>query len=108
MSTNKRILSIIIVMLLSVTTASIAIFFYNFKSYIVKTAIDQAVSIAENVRDGLTSHMINGTMDKRSLFLSNIVRHQKIKNFHLLRAPSVIKQYGNTYKSNASDMEKRF
>jgi two-component system, cell cycle response regulator len=97
MQTNKKILTITVIMLLVVTAISIFVFFYNFKSYTYKSAKTQAISIAENVRDGLTAHMVNGTMDQRAFFLANIARHQNIENFHLLRAPSVVKQYGTGF-----------
>ena len=107
MSTNKKVLSIVISMLLTVSIVSIAVFIYNFKEFSIKNATEKAVSIAQNVRDGLTAHMVNGTMDKRGLFLDNIARNQKIENFHLLRAPSVIKQYGEGLygESRATEME---
>jgi diguanylate cyclase (GGDEF)-like protein len=109
MSTNKKILSIVVLILLAVSAISISIFFYNFKSYTIKTTTDHAISIAQNVRDGLTAHMVNGTMDKKNFFLSNIARHQKVENFHLLRAPSVVQQYGNENGSNiqATKLEQR-
>ena len=109
MSTNKKVLSIVISMLLIVSIVSIAIFIYNFKSFSIKTTTDKAISIAQNVRDGLTAHMVNGTMDKRELFLNNIAQNQNIENFHLLRAPSVIKQYGDGLygESRATLMEKK-
>ncbi|MCK5109992.1 MAG: GGDEF domain-containing protein [Arcobacteraceae bacterium] len=109
MGTNKKVLSIVVSMLLTVSLVSIAIFTYNFKSFSIKTTTDKAISIAQNVRDGLTAHMVNGTMEKRDLFLNNIAQNQNIENFHLLRAPSVIKQYGNGLygESRANDIEKR-
>jgi diguanylate cyclase (GGDEF)-like protein len=70
------------------------VFIYNFKHFSIKNTTDKAISIAQNVRDGLTAHMVNGTMDKREFFLSNIAINQNIENFHLLRAPSVVEQYG--------------
>jgi len=94
MSTNKKVLTIVITMLLSVSLVSIMVFIYNFKQFSIKNTTDKAISIAQNVRDGLTAHMVNGTMDKRALFLDNIATNQKIENFHLLRAPSVVNQYG--------------
>jgi len=109
MSTNKKVLTIIIVMMLSVSFLSIMIFIYNFKEYSIKHTTEKAISIAQNVRDGLTSHMVNGTMDKRDLFLSNIANNQKIDNFHLYRAPSVVEEYGVGYKNEtiASEIEKK-
>lgn len=109
MSTNKKVLTIIIGMMLSVSFLSIVIFIYNFKEYSIKNTTEKAISIAQNVRDGLTSHMVNGTMDKRDLFLSNIANNQKIDNFHLYRAPSVVDEYGIGYVNEtvASDIEKK-
>lgn len=97
MNTNKKVLTIIIVMMLAVSLCSIAIFIYNFKTYSIKHTTDKAISIAQTVRDGLTAHMVNGTMDKRDLFLSNIANNQNIKNFHLYRAPSVVSEYGEGF-----------
>ena len=108
MNTNKKVLIIIVSMLIIVSVISSAIFIYNFKTLSIKSATDQAVSIAQNVRDGLTAHMVNGTMDKREQFLNNIAKNQNVENFHLLRAPSVIKQYGSGLEgeSEATLMEK--
>ncbi|MBN2782468.1 MAG: GGDEF domain-containing protein, partial [Campylobacterales bacterium] len=72
----------------------------NFRSFSKDLAIDKAKSIAESVRDGLTSHMVNGTMDKRELFLENMSKHQDVKNLHLFRTQKVIEQFGD-----GSDME---
>ena len=95
MSTNSKVISIVVSMLLAVSIVSIGIFIYNFKAFSIKITTDKAISIAQNVRDGLTAHMVNGTMGSRALFLNNIADNQNIENFHLLRAPSVVKQYGD-------------
>jgi len=97
MSTNKKVLTIVVSMLLTVSLVSIMVFIYNFKIFSIKNTTDKAVSIAQNVRDGLTAHMVNGTMDNRALFLDNIAKNQKIENFHLFRASSVVKQYGEGF-----------
>jgi len=108
MSTNKKLLSLIVTILAIVSIASALIFTYNFKSYSIKMAKDQAISIAQNVRDGLTSHMINGTMDKRENYLNKIKKHQNVDYFHLLRTNAVISQYGKGFddESVVSNLEK--
>ncbi|MEA2049206.1 MAG: GGDEF domain-containing protein [Campylobacterota bacterium] len=108
MSTNKKVLSIVIAILLSVSFVSIAVFIYNFKAFSIKITKERAISIAQNVRDGLTAHMVNGTMDNRALFLDNIAKNQNIENFHLLRTSSVSKQYGDGLygETRASNIEK--
>jgi len=109
MSTNKKLLSLIVGMLAVVSIASAVIFTYNFKAYSIKMAKEKAISIAQNVRDGLTSHMINGTMDKRENYLSKIKKHQNVEDFHLLRSDTVIKQYGKGYQDEniLSNLEKK-
>ncbi|MEA3383579.1 MAG: GGDEF domain-containing protein [Campylobacterota bacterium] len=95
MSTNNKVISIVISMLLAVSIFSISIFIYNFKAFSIKVTTGKAISIAQNVRDGLTAHMVNGTMQNRAMFLNNIADNQNVDNFHLLRASSVVKQYGD-------------
>jgi len=109
MSTNKRLLSLIIFVLILVSAVSSIIFAYNFKKFSIKTATDKAITIAQDVRDGLTVHMTNGIMDKRELFLNNIAKHQEVNQFHLLRSPMVIKQFGKGISNEdvATKMEKR-
>ncbi len=78
MSTNNKVLSIVISVLLAVSIVSIGVFIYNFKAFSIKITTDKAISIAQNVRDGLTAHMVNGTMNNRALFLNNIAANQNI------------------------------
>ncbi len=109
MNINKKVLSIIISLMFILSILSLITFIYNFKKLSVKIATAQAISIAQNVRDGLTAHMINETMDKRAFFLNNIAKNQKIENFHLLRAQSVIEQYNAGFytESRSSKIEKK-
>lgn len=99
----------IAIVLLAISVTSILVFIYNFKFYSTKIATDKAISIAQDVRDGLTSHMVNGTMDKREVFLNKIMVSQKLQDFHLLRAPSVVQQYGKGLygESLANNLEKK-
>ncbi len=108
MSINKKLLSFIAIVLAVVTIASALIFTYSFKSYSVKMATSEAISIAQNVRDALTSQMINGTIDKRDDYLEKIKKHQNVENFHLLRSQIVIDQYGKGFNSESkiSNIEK--
>ncbi len=99
----------IALVLLAISFASILVFIYNFKLYSTKIATDKAISIAQDVRDGLTSQMVNGTMSSREVFLNKVVISQKLQNFHLYRAPSVVEQHGKgSYgESVANDLEKQ-
>lgn len=94
-STNKKVFFIIFAILSTLTIATVINVSLNFRSFSKNLAIDKANSIAESVRDGLTSHMVNGTMDKRELFLENMSKHQDVKNLHLFRTQKVIEQFGD-------------
>jgi len=84
-------------MLLALTTATIINVALNFRQYSIDNAIDKANMTANLVRDGLTTHMVNGIMEKREYFLDQISKNDNIKSLWIVRAPSVIKQYGDGY-----------
>lgn len=108
MSANKKVMIIVFLMLSLLSLATILNVWFNFLDYGKKTAYDKANSIAESVRDGLTSHMMTGTMDKRGIFLSNMIRHQNVQSLKVIRAKSVIDQFGDGKESlfEYDDMEK--
>ncbi|MEA1920446.1 MAG: diguanylate cyclase [Campylobacterota bacterium] len=95
MTTNKKILFIVTFILGSFAFVMVVNVALNFRTFGEKSAIEKAHSIAESVRDGLTSHMINETMENRFVFLDNMMRHQDVENLRALRAKSVIEQFGN-------------
>ncbi|MEA1955817.1 MAG: GGDEF domain-containing protein [Campylobacterota bacterium] len=94
-STSSKVFFLIFIMLSSLTLATIINVALNFRTFSKEVAIDKANSIAESVRDGLTAHMVNGTMDKRELFLENMIKHQDVQNLHLFRSKNVIKLFGD-------------
>lgn len=108
MSTNKKFLLIVFIMLTLLSIATVLNVWVNFIEFGKKSTVDRANSIAESVRDGLTAHMVLGAMDKRDLFLSNMIKHQKVKTLRVIRSTSLIKEFGNggldTYKYD--DIEK--
>ena len=59
-------------MLIVITFIIMAIVAINFRDYAYQSAEEKSKIIAEIVRDGLTAHMMNNIMDKRSFFLQNI------------------------------------
>ncbi len=93
-STSKKVFLIILVLLSTFSVATIINVSLNFRSFSKQIAVDKANSVAEAVRDGLTSHMVNNTMDKRELFLENMIQHQDVNNLHLFRARKVIDLFG--------------
>lgn len=94
MTTNRKVLLLVSLMLILLTLATIISVSINFKDFGYKNAQEKAELTAESVRDGLTAHMVNGTMDKRFYFLDNMAHHQKIQNLRVLRSDKVIEQFG--------------
>ena len=109
MTTNRKILLIVGSLLGLLSLVIIINVTYNFYNFGQKNAIKKAHSIAESVRDGLTSHMINNTMDNRFIFLDNMMRHQDVENLRTLRAKNVITQFGrgNVDIYEYDDIEKK-
>lgn len=94
MGTNKKVLIIVFVMLSVLSLLTMFNVGVNFIDFGRKTTIDKAHSIAESVRDGLTAHMVLGAMDKRDLFLHNMVDHQNVKTLRVIRSKSTIAEFG--------------
>jgi diguanylate cyclase (GGDEF)-like protein len=109
MHINKKVLLIVFVMLSMLSVLIIGNVFYNFVNFGKKETMERANSIAESVRDGLTAHMTLGAMDQRELFLSNMIKHQNVKNLRVLRSKKIIDVYGEgeivSYKYD--DIEKQ-
>ena len=94
-STKKKVLGVVLLLFVVLTLIISTNIILNFKSFSESVAINQANSIALSIRDSLTSDMVNNTMDKRELFLENMVKHQKVQNLHLFRSQKVVELFGN-------------
>ncbi|MDP3466319.1 MAG: GGDEF domain-containing protein [Sulfuricurvum sp.] len=94
MNTNRRILFIVALMLIGLAIATITNVALNFRDYGYNNAIEKSKMTAEIVRDGLTAHMVNGIMDKREFFLSNIANIKDVKSLWIVRADNVVTQHG--------------
>jgi len=98
MRTKSRLLLIVTFMLLGLTIATIVNISLNFREYSINSAIDKSKMAADIVKDGLTSHMVNGIMDKRKYFLNQISSNNDVTFLRLSRSDAVIKQYGKGYE----------
>ncbi len=98
MRTKLKLLFIVAIMLLGLTTATIINISLNFRDYSINSATQKAKLTATIVKDGLTAHMVNGIMDKREYFLHQIsVNNDEVKSLWLARSNNVIKQYGKGF-----------
>lgn len=94
MKTKSKLLFIVTFLLLALTTATIVNISLNFREYSINNAMEKSTMTAKIVEDGLTAHMVNGTMDQRSYFINQISSHDEIKSLWLVRSELVAKQYG--------------
>ena len=95
MSTNRKLFLFIASLLLLFAISIMINTAINFRQYTYKNTIEKSEMIAEIVRDGLTAHMINKTMDKRAFFLRSIADLKNVENLWIVRAQSVIDQFGD-------------
>jgi len=104
MSAKKKILLVVGSTLSILTVAVVLIVALNFRDYGIEGAKQKSYITAELVRDALTAHMVNGMMDQRRYFLGQISSSQNIKDIWLVRAESVVKQFGpSLYNEVARD-----
>lgn len=94
MNANRRILFIVALMLIGLAVATITNVALNFRDYGYNNALEKSKMTAEIVRDGLTAHMVNGMMEKREFFLSNIANIKDVQALWIVRSNNVITQHG--------------
>ena len=94
MHTNRKFTYILLIMLSSLLLATLVTVGFTLRSQVLNAAVEKARLGATFVEDGLTSHMVNGTMDKREYFLDRITRSKEIDKLWLVRADAVKNQFG--------------
>lgn len=109
MNSNKKVLLTTALMLLVLATATIINVSLNFRTYAFDSAQDKAKLTAAIIRDGLTTHMLNGVMDKRADFIKNIISEHEIEDLWIVRSPLLNQQYGPGFKNEKvrDEMDKR-
>jgi len=97
MNTKSRIFVFTVTILVGFSVAIMINTIFYFKNYSKNRIIEKTRLIAEIVRDGLTAHMVSGTMDKRIIFLHSISHTKGIKQLWVARSKYVAKQFGRGY-----------
>ncbi len=99
MSTIQKLsltLSLIFLIFLIVVTILVT---FNFRDSGINSAQKRALLTAEVVKSGLTAHMVNEMMDKRTYFINQIENIENIEALWIARSPSVIKQFGEGFNN---------
>ncbi|MBK3331882.1 methyl-accepting chemotaxis protein [Persephonella atlantica] len=98
MSLRKKFILRLFLILLIILVFTISINAFSFRSYGVHNAERAGKIIAQLVRDGLTAHMLTGTMDKRDYFLNQIKKIEEVDQLWVVRGEPVVKQFGEGSK----------
>ncbi|WP_457626326.1 methyl-accepting chemotaxis protein [Persephonella sp.] len=94
MTLRKKFLLKISVILLVILVFTIAVNMFSMRKYGITNAEKASRVVAELVRDGLTAHMMTGTMSMRHYFLNQIENIKEIDELWIVRGDPVIKQFG--------------
>ena len=100
MSSNKKITLIIFSMITVLTLIIVILVAIGSRQTGYEGVKKKAYLTADIVKKSLTSHMINGNMDQREIFLSSISQLDNVKDLWVIRAKSVSEQFGKSNLSN--------
>lgn len=92
---------------LIVVITIIAVSLLSFRQFSINTAKQNAQTVAEMVRLGLTEAMINGVIDKRANYLTRLSKIEGLVDIHVARSDHVNKQFGKGIEAEQvqNDME---
>ncbi|WP_198305645.1 GGDEF domain-containing protein [Arcobacter vandammei] len=106
MSSNKKITLIIFSMITILTVIIVVLVAIGSRQTGYDGVKKKAYLTADIVKKSLTSHMINGNMDQRDIFLSSISQLDNVKDLWVIRAKSVSEQFGKSSTSNENPRDK--
>ncbi len=101
-SIKIKIISRIIALLVILFVIVDIIFAYSFRQESINEAKIRSQTIANIVRDSLTSLMVMGVMQNRKIFISRLKKDAKrvdVQNISIIRGSLVNKQFGKGFKS---------
>lgn len=75
---------------------------FSIRYFGMKSAEEKAAIISELVQDGLTAHMMSGTMDQREFFLRKIGSAKSVDSLWIVRSESVVNQFGKGLNNEVS------
>jgi len=100
MDSNKKITIIIFSMVTLLTILIVALVALGSRQSGYDGAKKRAYLTADIVKKSLTSHMVNGNMHQRDIFLNSISQLKEIDDLWIIRAPSVSNQFGKSTLGN--------
>lgn len=78
----------------------------NLRDFALINVKDKANLIADSVRSGITSHMVNGTMENKQFYLNEIKNLNNINHIEIIRSDFIEKEFGSKNSSHITKEEK--
>ena len=100
MKSNTKITLIIFSMVLLLTSIIVVLVAIGSRQIGYDAVKKKAYLTADIVKNSLTSHMVNGNMSQRDVFLDSIGQLKNVQSLWLVRAKSVSEQFGNSNLAN--------
>lgn len=106
MDSNKKITLIIFTMVSLLTIVIVALVALGSRQNGYESAIKRAYLTADIVKKSLTSHMINGNMNQRDVFLESIAQLKEVNDLWIVRSKKVSDQFGTSNLGNEIPRDK--
>ena len=100
MKSNTKITLIIFSMVVLLTSIIVVLVAIGSRQIGYDAVKKKAYLTADIVKNSLTSHMVNGNMAQRDVFLDSISQLKNVQSLWLVRAKSVSEQFGNSNLAN--------
>ena len=100
MKSNTKITLIIFSMVVLLTSIIVVLVAIGSRQIGYDGVKNKAYLTADIVKNSLTSHMINGNMSQRDVFLDSMSQLKNVQSLWLVRAKSVSDQFGNSNLAN--------
>ena len=100
MKSNTKITLIIFSMVVLLTSIIVVLVAIGSRQIGYDAVKKKAYLTADIVKNSLTSHMVNGNMAQRDVFLDSIGQLKNVQSLWLVRAKSVSEQFGNSNLAN--------
>ncbi len=94
MKLDTKVTTFSIVMTVAMILVIVVVSFWSFRQFTISSEREHIRSVAGIVKAGLTELMVHHAIQDRDSFLSRLAEVEGIKKAHVVRAPSVTRQFG--------------
>jgi len=106
MNKKTNIFPTITVIMVLMVFAMILNITYNLREFGLNSAKVKAELVAQNVQNAINSHMLYGTINKSDFYIKQTKKLENIDNIWIVRAQSVVDQYGYGANSAKDNIDK--